>query len=41
MMFEMVAVGAIATQLELRMPYCWMRERSLVQSSVSDMSAST
>ena len=32
MMLEMVAVGAIATQLELRMPCCWMRWRSASQS---------
>lgn len=41
MMFEIVAVGAIATQFELRMPCAAIRERSDVQSSDSDVSTST
>src|SRR5690606_11931919 len=40
MMFEMVAVGAIATQFELRMPNCLMRARKGVQSIDSEKSAS-
>lgn len=40
MMFEIVAVGAIATQFELRMPNCLMRARSGVQSIDSDRSVS-
>jgi hypothetical protein len=35
MMFEIVAVGAIATQFELRIPNWRIRERSDCQSSVS------
>ena len=34
-MLEMVAVGAIATQFELRMPCSAMRLRSAAQSSVA------
>ena len=41
MMLEIVAVGAIATQLELRMPCCLMRARSASQSIVADSSTST
>ena len=41
MMFEMVAVGAMATQLELRMPWSAMRLRSAAQSSVTLRSTST
>ena len=41
MMLEMVAVGAMATQLLLRMP-CWaMRSRSAFQSMVDERSTST
>ncbi|MNH42881.1 hypothetical protein D3C79_1046710 [compost metagenome] len=40
MMFEMVAVGAIAMQFELRMPCCLMRARRLSQSIVLDRSTS-
>ena len=36
MMLEIVAVGAIATQFELRMPCSLMRSRSASQSSVDD-----
>ena len=41
MMLEMVAVGAMATQLELRMPCSLMRPRSSVQSMPEDSSTST
>jgi hypothetical protein len=41
MMLEMVAVGAIATQLELRIPWMRMRERSASQSIVDESSMST
>ena len=41
MMLDMVAVGAIATQFELRMPYKAMRLRSTSQSSVVVRSTST
>ena len=41
MMLEIVAVGAIATQFELRMPWMRMRERSAFQSIVDDSSIST
>ena len=40
-MLEIVAVGAIATQLELRIPNCLIRLRKLVQSILEDMSTST
>ena len=40
MMFEIVAVGAIATQFELRMPYWAMRWLSAAQSMVSESSTS-
>ena len=41
MMLEIVAVGAIATQLEFRMPCCLMRARRASQSIVELMSTST
>jgi hypothetical protein len=41
MMLEIVAVGAIATQFELRMPCCLMRARSAGQSWVAERSTST
>jgi len=41
MMLEIVAVGAMATQFELRMPTSLMRVRSASQSSVDDVSTST
>src|ERR1700712_5030891 len=41
MMFEIVAVGAIATQFELRMPYVAIRERISVQSMDALSSTST
>ena len=37
MILEIVAVGAMATQLELRMPNCLMRARRLSQSKVEDI----
>ena len=40
MMFEIVAVGAIATQFELRMPNCLTRSRTSVQSIADDESTS-
>jgi hypothetical protein len=40
MMFEIVAVGAIATQFELRMPNCLIRLRTSDQSMVSEVSCS-
>ena len=40
-MLEIVAVGAIAIVFELRMPCEAIRERSVVQSSDSDVSTST
>jgi hypothetical protein len=40
MMLEIVAVGAIATQFELRMPWMRMRERNASQSIVDDASTS-
>ncbi len=39
-MLLIVAVGAIATQLLLRMPWCAMRARSASQSSVAEVSTS-
>ena len=41
MMFEIVAVGAIAIQLELRIPNCLIRSRNGVQSNLADKSTST
>src|SRR5690242_14636475 len=41
MMLAIVAVGAIAMQLELRMPYRFMRSRRGIQSIDSAMSIST
>src|SRR5258708_31255964 len=41
MMLEIVAVGAIATQFELRIPYCLMRARNASHSSVAVSSRST
>src|SRR5690554_4549863 len=41
MMLAMVAVGAMAMQLELRMPYFAMRARKPSQSSVLERSSST
>ena len=41
MMLEMVAVGAIAMQLELRMPCTLMRSRNASQSMDDDSSSST
>ena len=41
MMLEIVAVGAMATQLELRMPWAAMRSRSASQSIVLLRSTST
>ena len=41
MMLEIVAVGAIATQFELRMPCSLMRARSASQSIADDSSIST
>ncbi len=41
MMLEMVAVGAMATQLLLRMPCVAMRARSASQSIDSELSTST
>ena len=41
MMLEMVAVGAIAVQLELRMPSLAIFWRRLSQSSVDERSTST
>ena len=41
MMLEMVAVGAMATQLELRIPWAWMRARSGTQSNLLDRSTCT
>ncbi|MNT26196.1 hypothetical protein D3C72_1617550 [compost metagenome] len=40
MMFEIVAVGAIATQFELRMPNLAMRSRTGVQSMADEESTS-
>ena len=40
-MFEIVAVGAIATQFELRIPCSLMRARSSLQSIEDDSSIST
>src|SRR5437763_12960367 len=40
LMFEVVAVRAIATQFELRMPNCLTRLRTSDQSMVSDVSCS-
>ena len=40
-MLAMVAVGAMARQLELRMPNCRMRARRLPQSMVDVVSTST
>jgi len=41
MMLEMVAVGAMATQLELRMPSLAILLRSVSQSSEAERSTST
>jgi len=41
MMLEMVAVGAMATQLLLRMPFSTMRWRRASQSIVVERSTST
>ena len=41
MMLEMVAVGAMATQLELRMPSLAILRRKASQSRVADRSTST
>ena len=41
MMLEMVAVGAMATQLELRMPCSLMRARSASSPCADDSSMST
>jgi hypothetical protein len=41
MMLEIVAVGAIATQLELRMPSAAILRRRASQSSVAERSTST
>ena len=41
MMLEMVAVGAMATQLELRMPSLAILRRSASQSMVLERSTST
>jgi len=38
---EMVAVGAMATQFELRMPCCLMRARKAFQSMLTELSTST